>query len=493
MVDAAKAKEVQHDNIETLLSWLGTFKGFHNKLALKAADDAGRGLFAYSQSISSGEPILVIPAASLLNPLTLAKSALNSIPAHLFPAPATASPRRSPNGTAPLTTTQLLSLHLALTRDPLKRHKSEWQVFIDTLPEFRPLHPLTWVVPDTDNKAPDAFWPALEQCLSESVRIKIEAVRLRYEADRKLLRNVLAIEEPFKAQNLGSLISDETLLWAWLNVNTRTVSTPLGLAEPSSSRWTVNNHSFVPLLDMINHTSLPGTECPKPEPMPSTSVTKRGARAAARPGKQHLVPGKVDVVLFAPHRGLEDGEQVLFLYGAHSNATLFAEYGFTEIDLCVSPLTWPNDDIDVGPWVEVLWKQDGNDAKKEALQDAGMWDHNRLAANGGEPCPSVGLMTTLCVLASSDDAVFTPHNMHARNFSRPTKMAARRMLQRICESVLADAADCIEQLDEVAPSAGKDQEKVFAVSVVRGLLREEEVITRSILETLQGGSSIPGF
>lgn len=40
MVDASKAKEQQHDNIETLLAWLGTFKGFHNKLALKAADGA---------------------------------------------------------------------------------------------------------------------------------------------------------------------------------------------------------------------------------------------------------------------------------------------------------------------------------------------------------------------------------------------------------------------------------------------------------------------
>lgn len=142
-----------------------------------------------------GEPILVIPAASLLNPLTLLKSPLNSIPVELFPcqSSATTPPRRSSNGTPKLTTTQLLTLHLALTRDPQQRHKSEWQIFIDTLPEFRPLHPLTWVIPNSELKEEeqDAFWPALESCLSESVRIKIAAVKRRYLADLKLLRQVL--------------------------------------------------------------------------------------------------------------------------------------------------------------------------------------------------------------------------------------------------------------------------------------------------------------
>ncbi len=59
MVDASRAKEakeVQHDNIETLLTWLATFKGFHNKLALKAAD---------------GAPWLVVSADSRRRPWSL--------------------------------------------------------------------------------------------------------------------------------------------------------------------------------------------------------------------------------------------------------------------------------------------------------------------------------------------------------------------------------------------------------------------------------------
>lgn len=137
--------------------------------------------------------MLVIPAQSLLNPLTLGASPLNTIPLELFPSASSTSspPPRSPGGGCRrLTTTQLLTLHLALSKDPKGRHKSEWQIFVDSLPSFRPLHPLTWVVPNSDGPH-DAFWPQLEECLSESVRVKIDAVKVRYEDDLAVLRRVL--------------------------------------------------------------------------------------------------------------------------------------------------------------------------------------------------------------------------------------------------------------------------------------------------------------
>lgn len=137
--------------------------------------------------------MLVIPSPSLLNPLTLGRSPLNTIPSELFPASASSSspPPRSPGGGCRrLTTTQLLTLHLALSRDPKGRHNSEWEVFIKSLPSFRPFHPVTWVIPNSD--APhDPWWEELEACLSESVRIKIAAVAKRYKEDLKILRRVL--------------------------------------------------------------------------------------------------------------------------------------------------------------------------------------------------------------------------------------------------------------------------------------------------------------
>lgn len=132
--------------------------------------------------------MLRIPAASLLNPLTLAKSPLNSIPLELFPALASSdSPPRSPSSAVPrLTTTQLLALHLALTHDARGRHRSEWQIFLDSIEtDFTPWHPLTWSL------SKDDFWQTLESRLSRSVRVKIDAVRRRYDADLAVLKRVL--------------------------------------------------------------------------------------------------------------------------------------------------------------------------------------------------------------------------------------------------------------------------------------------------------------
>lgn len=428
-----------------------------------------------------------------MNPLTLAKSSLNTIPSELYPAPASTSspPRRSSNGTPRLTTTQLLTLHIALTRDPQQRHKSEWQVFVDTLPDFRPLHPLAWMIPNSDVERQDEFWPALEACLSESVRIKVQDVKRRFEDDLLLLRNVLKNEEPFRSQNMNALMSNEVLLWAWLNVNTRTVSMPLGLAEPQGAKWAVNNHSFIPLLDMINHSSIPHIVCPAPEPMPSSTLVQRSARNAMRPGGQNLAPGKVDLVLFAPLRGLTEGEQVTFLYGPHSNAVLFAEYGFTEIDERQASLRWPNDDIDVMPWVQRLWEENGGtEDKREALEAADLWGHCKLAANSGEPAPSVGLMATLYVLCSGDEANITPEALRAKNFSRSVKASARRLLIRLCEAVISDADDCRAELDELRPLARGDADKATGIAIVSGLLREEVVITRGVLDLAESGAAL---
>lgn len=269
---------------------------------------------------------------------------------------------------------------------------------------------------------------------------------------------------------------------------------PLGLAEPPNAGWPVNNHSFVPLLDMINHSSIPHVICPKPEPLPSLSVSKRSARGAQRPGGNvHLIPGKVDLVLFAPLRGLDEGEEVTFLYGPHSNAVLFAEYGFTEVDE-VGDTWWPNADIDVSPWLDQVWAtQGGNDVKRAALEAANMWGHSKLAANGGEPQPSVGLMTTLCVMCSPDDAVFTPDALRVRTFSRSAKQSARRALARICEAILNDVEDCRADAADVATRAGGDADKAEGLRITRALLREEECITKGVLDLVESGGIIPGF
>jgi hypothetical protein len=248
---------------------------------------------------------------------------------------------------------------------------------------------------------------------------------------------------------------------------------------------------------MINHSSNPHIHCPKPEALPSLPmVSKRSVLSNIhRTGKARLTPGKVDMVLFAPLRGLDEDEEITFLYGPHSNATLFAEYGFTEVDE-VGDTWWPNGDVDVQPWVDKLWaSRGGTDAKRRVLEEAGMWGHWKLVANGGEPQPSLGLMATLCVLFSPDDAVFTTQTLRTHAYGRTAKMTARNELARICGEVLDEVADARKEVAELVRSRdlGADKDKAEGLRTVRALLCEEEHIARGVLDLVDSNGLIPGF
>lgn len=156
-------------------------------------------------------------------------------------------------------------------------------------------------------------------------------------------------------------------------VNTRTVSVPLDLPGPSS----LNNHTFVPILDMLNHSSKPEEIIPKPiqiasspsAPKPGPGTSRRGAGARAQP---HLIPGKIGFRLIAPERGLEKDEQVRFEYGAHSTETLFTEYGFTPERLEGKWLDQPNGEVDVNDLVDKMFPIKSEKIKM-ALEEIGCW------------------------------------------------------------------------------------------------------------------------
>lgn len=210
----------------------------------------------------------------MLNPLTMfaadaasrppSKGPVYSIPRHLYPRPThitsstNSSKRIKTSAASPTTvstasgesnshyrqldTTELLTLHLALSKDPQKRYFSDWQVYLETLPnEFRPWHPLTWVIkPELGAKSPGAadwdWWNTLyEKHISPTMKAKIQDVKRRYEADAALVLDVLVSvlitssffsqinmslkrqEEPFKRHCMSTVLTQEDLLWAWLN------------------------------------------------------------------------------------------------------------------------------------------------------------------------------------------------------------------------------------------------------------------------------------
>lgn len=182
---------------------------------------AGRGLFAvdkipvrssrmpcglrpFKLKSQAGETILEIPASALLNPLTLAASN-TIIPDNLFPVSNSSSSshaakrakttRRSDVAaqTNWLNTTQLLTLYLALNRDPKAAKSSPWAKYLGTLPKsFAPWHPLTWYY----EEGYEGWWKKPIRFLPTSARLKLEDVKRRYEEDAAVLKDVLVCGIP---------------------------------------------------------------------------------------------------------------------------------------------------------------------------------------------------------------------------------------------------------------------------------------------------------
>lgn len=170
-------------------------------------------------------------------------------------------------------------------------------------------------------------------------------------------------------------------------VNTRSVSVPLGYAGPTE----LYNHTLVPVLDLVNHSSSP--TIPRPQQRLNTSVSQ--ARSRQQTANAHLVPGRIAFALVAPEEGFEKGNELLFQYHPLSNTELWADYGFAE--------TYPSGPVPWGKYsalivdhlIDEMCQADAE--QKEALERIGCWRHNTL-----HPYPqyeaSHCLMMTLRVL-----------------------------------------------------------------------------------------------
>jgi len=124
-----------------------------------------------------------------------------------------------------------------------------------------------------------------------------------------------------------------------------------------------DNMTLCPILDFANHTA---QSTPLLMPRNVTNVT---------PGKK----GREDLTFFSPEDTWAAPGQELFLkYGAHSNCTLFVEYGFltraTERELLRGSA---QADVDVGQAIERLIEGKGN---------VGVWMKDWLEAEGYWGC-----------------------------------------------------------------------------------------------------------
>jgi hypothetical protein len=147
-----------------------------------------------------------------------------------------------------LTTTQLLSLYLALYR-PVEGKQTDsscpWLPYFRTLPEtFRDWHPLTWLISistglrplsdDNDAESNDAAessttWNLLnglaKDHLPSSVKTKLQDVFRRYNKDKERVMDVMhSLVDSAEASGQADdwvkawrAATEEDFLWSWLN------------------------------------------------------------------------------------------------------------------------------------------------------------------------------------------------------------------------------------------------------------------------------------
>ncbi|KAJ6502567.1 hypothetical protein C8R45DRAFT_977015 [Mycena sanguinolenta] len=405
-------------NFDLLLDWLGlqdlpvAVEGRETK--------AGRGLFAIAQ-IQPSTPLFTIPARALVNCRTLA-----------------------PHYPAGLDATQLISLHLSLYRDS---HSLDplFGPYISTLPREFDSHPLTSHVQQ------DAFLGRLPP----SVATALVHVHARYLHDWRTVRGYLRSHSASLSQKPAVRLdrSEDELqadfLWGWLNVNTRCV-----YHRVKATRSHPDNLAMCPILDMANHTVA------GPSMIPRLSDAER---ANAPP-----IPRLGDpLTLLSPATVTKPGEELFLAYGAHSNKTLFVEYGFV---VPCAPED-PRSEVDVQDIVEPLFEQQGNDGavKKKMLQDSKYWGDWTL---DGTPAVSYRLTTALrllhVALGGTDGALQRWQDTltgHRDSVSESNEIAWKETVADLCETLVERAKAQSTEMNSSAVGVLWEEESRVALQV----------------------------
>ncbi|KAJ6547545.1 hypothetical protein B0H19DRAFT_954756 [Mycena capillaripes] len=271
---------------------------------------------------------------------------LFTIPARALLNCRTLSPHYPPG----LDAIQLIALHLCLYR-PLDSFPSSDPLFgpyVSSLPREFDSHPLADHVQHRERNLPPSVATALAR------------LHDRYLHDWCTVRGYLVPLAHHSDNN---------------PVNTRCIYHRL-----KGTRSHPDNLTLCPILDFANHTVT--SPCMTPR-------LSNAERANAPP-----IPRLGDpLTLLSPATSTKPNEELYLTYGAHSNRTLFIEYGF------VVPCA-PDDpraEVDVQDIVEPLFenREDEGAVKKKMLEDSGYWGDWTL---DGSPAVSYRLITALRLL-----------------------------------------------------------------------------------------------
>jgi hypothetical protein len=422
-----------------------------------------------------------------------------------------------------------LTGHDALSPDP-------WAPYLRSLPRtFHWHHPLTWLVrlSAEDDEGEGAVGARLRKtevlleslftCLPERAQLLVRDVERRFWADVKVLRSLLvrlslletitslafaadvaphlaqATSPPFPSCPTPPLRS---LLWAWLNINTRCLTLHLGLGPADGS----NDFTLAPIVDFANHS-------PSATPVPITLPEEASARKAT----QYALPATEDMV--SSHAGGRKTE-VLLQYGPHDDSFLFAEYGF---------VCWKDADGNGNRWNEarvdslveamlMALPEGQGHAKKRILEDDGYWgwvflpcslrtpammtDASRTSRSDFtlhlEPAPahpSYRLLAALRLLHLPLSQVTAWRDVllgYSPSISAANDEATNASLLKLCDAVVATAREGREKVDQVVAQAGEVDEAdagewAGALDSVRKLWEGQEDIAEGVRESVAEG------
>ncbi|KAG0146805.1 hypothetical protein CROQUDRAFT_43866 [Cronartium quercuum f. sp. fusiforme G11] len=425
----------------TLLEWLSEKGAETNSFkATLHLDKLGyRGLVA-TEDISEGVPILSIPGSALLNSSTLPNRLKKEIDRQGW------------------SSVQALSLFLAENRPGRKSPDLQDQdyyfaPFVASLPTEFPSVPLTWILENllgdlskiivSDTRVLSQFESNVRDQKHEGLHGRAKLLRMVTTSMANVCHEVTKrFIEDWKALVASQLeashpINLDELLWGWLNVNTRCLWFDLGC-----KRY-IDNITLAPGLDMANH-AVQSSVAPVATPHTLTifSSHPRGPFASPR-SKTLLSSSKPTVRTKASSTVIhKKGDEIVFSYGPHGNATLWAEYGF------VLNSSNPWDSIEITTIIDNLFKAEEMAEKYMILRDSAYWRDYTIQS---EPLgPSYRTLVALRLLHHPTDKLnewYQHIQGHVNDLGPETEARVNETLRTVYKELCRKARSALNRID----------------------------------------------
>ncbi|KIO34410.1 hypothetical protein M407DRAFT_16933 [Tulasnella calospora MUT 4182] len=434
--------------------------GFVGPITLKDVPGAGRGLFL-TEDVEAYQTLVSIPKAALMNWHTIRQY----YPRLKLNTNGVAPAKTNPKSTT-LNSTQALTMHLYLLRRG--ESSAEMDAYSSGLPRSFDEHPLTWVGTPRES---------LLEVLPPFSKTALTDVENRCKVDWKAVRDILEEQtvDPSSKHHSDCSTSKNAeagyriFVWAWLCVNTRCIHFSLSLSNIARSLKDVDL-TLCPIIDLANHAL---------SKLRSFSVRRDTSDSSLN--------------LEAPMFPMRKGDEVFFHYSAHSNSTLFSEYGFV---IPRNPRPSEDDEpqeggeVNIDDVVAALFEDENIRWKKEMLEETGYWGDWTLHSSPPPAHPSYRVVAALRLLHASrkeadqwEDMIFGGRDVvHETN-----ERLMRATVRSICQQVADRASKKVVELS-TGPWESRDSAPdvltCYALDCVRTLWEEEHDVSVGVIESI---------